>query len=150
MQFSSKISIGISLLFSRNMSQLCLLSNWKRMYLLRLIMTKYVFACLWFMSLWWMWASVLLSSLCLYFIFPCIALYLCDYPYVFHPNTYCTTPYVWPSQVSSTTLSVCLLLRRGLQRRTLQNWMEPKWSALSVQRNPGNPPIITALVRYTA
>lgn len=53
-----------------------------------------------------------------------------------------------PPQVSSTTSSVCLLLQWIRQRqRTLQTWMEPRWSAPSQQISPGSLPIITVLVR---
>lgn len=78
-----------------------------------------------------------------------ICLHLCKCPYVINSNKYCTSLVFWHPQVSSTTSSVCLLLRRRQQLRTLQTWMEPKWSAPSRQLNPGNLPIITALVRNT-
>lgn len=57
---------------------------------------------------------------------------------------------VGPTQVSSTTSSVCLLPTPTRQRKMLQTWLELKWSAPSPLMNPGNPPTITASVRCQA
>lgn len=54
---------------------------------------------------------------------------------------------VGPTQVSSTTSSACLLLTSHQRKRSLQIWLELKWSAPSQLMSPGNPPTITASVR---